>query len=128
MSLFKCFIPSETFFFKRNIIDDNIIVDIDFDQTMDQEFFAHLYYSGYNVKKVNAFFGHFRWHSSNKSLDTKPVRLIQSQEGLIIFNRYSGFKLPHNKLGITIYRILVLACGLYRRIFRRFKIGIYDCK
>lgn len=128
MSLFKCFIPSETFFFRSEIIKNGIFVDKDFDQVMDMEFFANLYHKGYNIKKVNAFFAHFRWHGSNKSLDTKPVRRIQSKEGLTIFNRYSGFYLPRNKLGLSIYRILTLAYGSYRRIFRKFRIGIYSSK
>lgn len=125
MSLFKCFTPSETFFFKRKIIDDGIIIDKEFDMAMDMELFAHIYYAGYAIKKVNAFFGHFRWHENNKSMDTKPVRLIQLKEGLTIFNRYSGYRLRQNAFNIFLYKNIVLMCGLYRRVCRTFSIGIY---
>jgi len=126
MSLFKCFIPSETFFFKSQILKDNILIDKSFDIAMDMELFAHIYFSGYKIKRVNSFFGHFRWHTNNKSLNSKSVRSIQYAEGLNIYNRYSGFNLPENRLGIWIYQSLVLACGLYRRICRKFSISIYS--
>lgn len=128
MSLFKCFIPSETFFFKKEIIINGLFVDKHFDMSMDKEFFAHIYYSGYKIKKVNAFLGHFRWHTSNKSLDTKPVRLIQLREGIEIFNRYSGFYLPQNKLGLFLYKTLVSIMGAYRRLCRMLGIRIYRNK
>lgn len=126
MSLFYCFIPSETFFFKREILENGISVDKHFDIAMDKEFFAHIYYSGYKIKKVNSFFGHFRWHGSNKSIDDKHVRKIRFKEGLEIFNRYSGFHLPQNKFGVIIYEGLVFSCGCYRTFFRVLGLGVYN--
>lgn len=128
MSLFYCFVPSETFFFKRKILENGIFIDKHFDIAMDKEFVAHIYYSGYNIRKVNAFFAHFRWHENNKSTDDQPVRKIRFREGLKIFNRYSGFRFPQNKWGILIYKGLVFFCGCYRTFFRTLGTGIYSKK
>lgn len=126
MSLFYCFIPSTTFFFKRAIIDDNIFIDKNFHIAMDKEFFAHIYYSGFSIKKVNSFFAHFRWHDNNKSIDSPEVKKIRIIEGIGTFNRYSGFKLPINTIGISIYKFVMTICGVYRYISRKFKISIYS--
>lgn len=125
MSVFYCFIPSTTFFFKRQIIDQGVIIDKSFHITMDKEFFAHIYYSGFKVKKVNAFFAHFRWHDSNKSIDTNEVKITRFLEGVEIFNRYTSFKLPKNKFGLSVYKFLMNVCGVYRTISRFLKIGLY---
>src|SRR5665213_1837569 len=108
MSLFKCFIPSETFFFKSDVLQNNIFIDENFDIAMDMELFAHIYFSGYTIIRVNEFLGHFRWHETNKSLDTKSVRKIRLREGLEIYNRYSKLNIPENLLGRFSYEILVL--------------------
>lgn len=125
LSLFYCFIPSETFFFRREILKNGIFIDKHFDIAMDKEFFAHIYYSGYKIQKVNAFFAHFRWHENNKSIDNKYVRSIRFKEGLEVFNRYSGFHLPQNKVGVFFYRVLVIFCGCYRTLFRLLRTGLY---
>ena len=128
MSLFYCFIPSETFFFRRKILTNGIFIDTHFDIAMDKEFFAHIYYSGYKIKKADAFFGHFRWHQNNKSIDTKVVKLIRFKEGLEIFNRYSRLYIPKNNLGISFYKMMGFSCGLYRSFSRKFNICIYRKK
>jgi len=116
MSLFLCFIPSETFFFRRKIIENNIYIDKQFDISMDKEFFAHIYYSGYRIEKINAFFAHFRWHNNNKSIDTKEVKSKRIKEGIETFNRYSGFHLPINKTGFFTYKTFINLCRIYRII------------
>jgi glycosyltransferase involved in cell wall biosynthesis len=125
MSLFYCFIPSTTFFFKRKIIDNNIYIDENFYISMDKEFFAHIYYSGYNIKKINNFFAHFRWHSNNKSLDTKEVKKIRLNEGIVIFNRYSKYSIPKNIFGLCVYYFLLKLVGFFRTICWFLKIYIY---
>lgn len=92
---------------------------------MDKEFFAHIYYSGYHIQKINSYFAHFRWHGSNKSIDTKEVKLIRFKEGLETFNRYSGLKLPYNSIGIFVHKSLNTICGFYRTCSRKLKISIY---
>lgn len=125
MSLFYCFIPSTTFFFKRHIIDKGIYIDKKFHIAMDKEYFAHIFYSGYNIKKIDAFLAHFRWHNSNKSIDTNEVKMIRLRESIEIFNRYSGYKLPLNSIGYTIYRFISNYCGLYRQISNKLKTGLF---
>ncbi len=125
MSLFYCFIPSTTFFFKRKIIDNGIMIDKDFHITMDKEFFAHIYYSGYNIKKKNSFFANFRWHENNKSIDTKEVQGIRIKEGIKVFNRFSKYKIPNNIIGVGLYRMGMLYCSIIRKISKQFKIGVF---
>ena len=125
MSLFYCFIPSTTFFFKRKIIDQGIFIDKTFHIAMDKEFFAHIYYAGFNIQKVNAFFAHFRWHENNKSIDSAEVKQIRYKEGVETFNRYSNLYLPINTVGVFFYKVLMAFCGLYRTISRKFNMGLY---
>ncbi|WP_225318058.1 glycosyltransferase family 2 protein [Flavobacterium luteum] len=125
MSVFYCFIPSTTFFFKRKIIDQGIFIDKSFHIAMDKEFFSHIYNLGFKIKKVNSFFAHFRWHDNNKSIDTNEVKETRLLEGLEIFNRYTSFKLPKNKFGLSVYIFFMNICGVYRTISRFLKIGLY---
>lgn len=126
MSLFYCHIPSTTLFFSRKILDDHILIDKYFDIAMDMEFIAHMLYSGYKVKKINSCFAHFRRHETNKSNDTKEVKKIRTREGMEIFNRYSGYRLPENIFGYSFYRSVDYFCMLYRHVSRTLNIGIYD--
>lgn len=125
MSLFYCFIPSTTFFFKRTILDQGILIDKEFHIAMDKEFFAHIYYAGFKIKKLDSYFAHFRWHDNNKSIDTKEVQQIRLIEGIKTFNRYSGYSLANNSLGVSIYKLISIYCEGYRFIGRRFNIGLY---
>lgn len=114
LSLFHCYIPSTTFFFRRNILDQGIWIDEDFHITMDKEFFAHILFSGYNMKYLHEFIAEFRWHAENKSIDTPAVRYTRYREGVEVFNRYSGWRLPRNRLGIELYRALFNFAKLYK--------------
>lgn len=125
MSLFYCFIPSNTFFFKRKIIDSGLLIDKSFHIAMDKEFFAHIIYSGFNIKKVDYFFAKFRWHADNKSIDTPTTKKIRIHEGLKIFNRYSMFYLPDNLISINVYILLMNFSVFYRLCCRYFKVDIY---
>jgi len=113
-SLFYCYIPSATFFFKRKIIEEGIYIDPDFHIAMDKEFFAHILYSGFNLLYVNDYFASFRWHESNKSIDSPAVKRIRYKEGFTIFNRYSSLKLPFNNVSIFIYRMICAMLLGYR--------------
>lgn len=118
LSLFHCFIPSATFFCKRKIIDDGIMIDKSKHITMDKDFFARILYSGYNIKYVNDFFAVFRWHSENKSIDSKKVKEIRYKEGLRLLNLLSSFKLPYNRLGLRLYIIANNLLLIYRKILK----------
>lgn len=116
ISLFNCYIPSTTFFFKRDVVDNNICIDKEFDISMDKEFFAHILYSDYTIAKIDALFAHFRWHDSNKSLNTKEVKEKVSKEGLIIFNRYTNSKIPITRINAKIYRQIALCVNNIRKV------------
>ena len=125
MSLWICYIPSTTFFFKRGIIDQGIIVDKDFHITMDKEFFAHIFYAGYNIQKANAFFAHFRWHDGNKSVPSKEIKNIRYIEGIKIANRYGKLQFSTNPIGVFLYKSMMLMCAAYRAFSRFFRVGVY---
>lgn len=104
LSLFHCFIPSATFFFKRKIIDEGIMIDISKHITMDKDFFSKILFKGYKLKYINDYFAVFRWHDKNKSLNTNETLRIRLKEGVELLNRYSKLKLPQNRLGYIIYK------------------------
>jgi len=107
LSLFHCYIPSTTFFFRRRIIDAGILIDKTKKIAMDKDFFANILFSGYKMKYVKDHFALFRWHDNNKSLElrnnlTKETRII---EGLEILNKYGPFSIPTNKLTQWLYYV-----------------------
>lgn len=120
LSLFHCFIPSATFFFKRKIIDNGIMIDKSKHITMDKDFFARILYNGYKLKYVNDFFAVFRWHGENKSIDTKKVKEIRFNEGLQLFNLLSKYKLPNDKFGLGLYVIMNYLLLVYRKFLKLF--------
>lgn len=128
MSLFYCLVPSETLFFRKSILNEELRIDKDFHISMDKEFIAHIFYSGYKIRKINAFIAHFRCHENNKSKNTTEVRAILRREGVVIFNRYSGLKLPENRFGAAIYKAAGEICAIYRELSRIFGIWLFDNK
>jgi len=106
--LFYCYIPSTTFFFKRKILDEGIRIDKHFHICMDKEFFAHIN-KKFKIKFVNDHFACFRWHDSNKSIDTLETKKIRYKEGINILNRYGTFiRLNADKnLHLEIYRLML---------------------
>lgn len=118
LSVFHCFIPSATFFFRRSILDSGVNIDKDFEIAMDKEFFAHIFNNGFNLIFVNDVFACFRWHKSNKSLDTARVKRIRRREGLVIFNRYSGMRVAQNKFTMFIYSVIVKFLLIYRCVLK----------
>lgn len=125
MSIVCCYIPSTTFFFRRSIIENGLLIDQDFHIAMDKEFFAHIFYSGFKIRKCEFFIANFRWHDSNKSIDTREVKAIRIREGIITFNRYSKFYLPNNRFGFGVYSLFIYMCKVYRGVSRLLGIGIF---
>lgn len=119
ISKLVCFIPSTTFFFKKKIIDNNIIIDKNFYISMDKEFFANLFSKNYKIHKIDKFLANFRWHDTNKSIDSFKIKKIRYKEGLIIFNRYSKIKLPKNIIGIFLYILIQQFALIYNGISKR---------
>jgi glycosyltransferase involved in cell wall biosynthesis len=123
LMLFCCYIHSTTFFFKKKIIDAGINIDKTFHITMDKEFFAHILYSDFKLKYVHDNFAVFRWHGGNKSINTGRVRLTRMREGLKIYNRYSGLKVPYNVFFLGVYWLAQESAQVYK--FLKKKIDHY---
>lgn len=118
LSLFHCFIPSATFFFKRIIIDNGISIDKTKHITMDKDFFARILYSGYKLRYANDYFAVFRWHENNKSLDNKETKYIRSKEGLETLLFITKLNLPSNALTIRAYSIISIILLIYRKYLK----------
>ena len=103
LSLFHCFIPSATFFFRRRIIDGGIKMDEGKHITMDKEFFANILFNGYRIGYVDDFFSVFRWHAKNKSLDSREVTRVRTKEGIELVNKYWNTNIPNNRLTQALY-------------------------
>lgn len=120
LSLFHCYVPSESFFFKRVILDDNIRIDKDYDITMDKKFVAQILYKNYRLKYIRDSFTVFRRHDANKSLETSKVKLTRAREGVRLLNDILKIKIPENYFTIKMY--IGIRTGLLplRRLMRLF--------
>lgn len=119
LSLFHIFISSESFFFRRRIIDDGVFIDAKFHIAMDKEFMARILYQRYVVKYINDDFAVFRRHDANKSKNSRSVRQILRKEGLKIFVRYSRIRVPENELTLSLYRTTSLALLPFRKLLKQ---------
>ena len=108
VSKFICFIPSTTFFFKREILNEKISFDKNMNFGMDKDFFANIYHNNFKIKKIEANFAFFRLHGDNKFEHRRNIKnfIIDTKEGLYIYNKYSQFKLPKNFFGYFIYVLI----------------------
>lgn len=118
LSLFHCFIPSTSFFFKRKIIDDGILIDKKIHITMDKDFLARILFADYKVKYIEDNFAIFRWHENNKSIDTKEIKSIRYREGLETFLSITKINLPINNMTIKAYSILSNILLIYRKYLK----------
>ncbi|MEG8988161.1 glycosyltransferase family 2 protein [Ignavibacteria bacterium 4148-Me] len=118
LSLFHCFIPSTSFFFKRKIIDNGILIDKNIHITMDKDFFARILYSGFKLKYVNDFWAIFRWHDANKSLDTREVKKIRYKEGLKTMITLTKSHIPVNQFTVNFYVLIIYLLKPYRKYLR----------
>jgi len=102
LSVFHCYIPSTTFFFKKNIYNDTIRIKASFHICMDKDFFANILYHKFKIKFINEFWAKFRLHETNKSNETLEVKKIRYSEGLKIFNTYF-FNIGNSRLSQIFY-------------------------
>jgi glycosyltransferase involved in cell wall biosynthesis len=65
---FGCYIPSTSTFFRRRLIERELLLDCDYRVAMDFEFFARLARLGCTFRYVPQFIAAFRWHEDNVSL------------------------------------------------------------
>lgn len=107
MSLLYTYIQSTSFFFKKDIIKDNHVLDKNLHLSMDMEFFARLLFAGYQFKYVNDYFACFRWHETNKSgLSDETVRK-NMKEIFYILNKVTKRKIRQTKANEYVYRMAV---------------------
>lgn len=118
MSLFHCFIFSESLFFKRKIIDANNFIDKDVLITMDKKFAAQLLFKNYRLKHIKDSFAVFRRHEFNKSSSTTNVKLISDKEGIRMINSILNMNIPENQLTIKMYRLIIVALLPVRMILK----------
>ena len=104
LSLLYTFIQSTSFFFRRNIIDADILLDTELNLCMDQDFYVRLLYSGYKLQYIDDYFAAFRWHGNNKSMLTDDVMRNNAIEGLKIINKYTSLHLKPDRLNILLYK------------------------
>lgn len=128
LALFHCYIPSTTFFFRREILEKEIKIDKNLHIAMDKDFFANILHNGYKVKYVNDFFAVFRWHDENKSLNTPTTKKTLIEEGFRIYNRYASFKLPENRWGIKLYSMSSHSLLLLRKFIKLYPVIIDKVK
>ena len=108
VSKFICFIPSTTFFFKREILNKKIYFDKNINFGMDKDFFANIYYNNFKIKKIETNFAYFRLHENNKFEHKRNINNLinDTKEGILIYNKYSKLKLPKNFFGFITYLLI----------------------
>ncbi len=107
LSLIYTFIQSTSFFFKKQIIDSNILIDTTLEYSMDKDFFTRLLYSGYKFKYVNDYFSSFRWHENNKTKPSKEREMYDLREGLYIINKITHWQLQESKNTAFLYKFAI---------------------
>jgi glycosyltransferase involved in cell wall biosynthesis len=64
---YGCYIPSTATFFRRDLIDRGLLLDPQFKNCMDTEYFLRLAMSGARFEHLPELLAAFRWHDSNIS-------------------------------------------------------------
>ena len=119
MSLFHCFVPSTTVFFRRRVIDAGLRMDKDMHISMDKDFFARMFYEGYRFRYLKGtYFAAFRWHDSNKSIETEQTGHRRHEEGLRIWNRYSGCPVEETPANVRRYVQAERATMVVRKLLK----------
>lgn len=103
LSLFYTFIQSTTLFFRRKVVDDNVMLDTGLNLCMDRDFYVRLLYGGYKLRYVDDYFAAFRWHESNKSLATHKTRKDSIVEYIQIVNKNTKYKLKPSDFNIYMF-------------------------
>ena len=62
-----CYIPSTSTFFRRSIITEGNLVDLDYKVCMDWEYYLRLLRKGYRFGYIPECLAGFRWHETNTS-------------------------------------------------------------
>jgi glycosyltransferase involved in cell wall biosynthesis len=62
------YIPSESLFVHRRVLDDGELIDPSYEWSMDYEYILRLALQGYTFAHVDRFFSDFRWHDESKTM------------------------------------------------------------
>lgn len=87
---YGCFIGTIGTFFRSDIFDEELFVDLDYKVVMDFEYFSRLAAKGKVFCHISNLVGAFRWTGSNVSLQTEKRR----KERLMVQRTFSRWKLP----------------------------------
>jgi hypothetical protein len=82
MLIFRCYIPSTTFFFKRHIFDQDFFIDEKLEFVMDKDYFLRLANAGFHFLHIPEVLAAFRWQGENKSI-SDPKGFHRESIGLI---------------------------------------------
>ncbi len=110
-----CYIDSNTTFFRRSVVDEGLLLNIEYRVCMDFEYFTRLAGKGKIYGYLRRPVAAFRWHGSNSSLSVERRRT----ERLLVQRTWSQMKLsPHGYDALArLYRFkrawLKLLCGTY---------------
>lgn len=105
LAFFYTYVQSTSLFFRKKIIDDNVLLDVDLNLCMDQDFLVHMLYRGYKFRYINDYFAAFRWHNSNKSLISDEVRRNNALEGIKIINKHTNLRLPSSRATVLAFHL-----------------------
>jgi glycosyltransferase involved in cell wall biosynthesis len=87
-----CYIDSNTTFFRRSVVDEGLLLNVEYRVCMDFEYFTRLAEKGKNYGYLRRPLAAFRWHGSNASLQIER-RLT---ERLLVQRTWSQLKLSSN--------------------------------
>jgi len=83
---YGCYIPSTATFFRRDLIDRGLLLDTQFKNCMDTEYFLRLAMSGARFEHLPELLAAFRWHDSNistKFAERRQAERLQIQRQIL---------------------------------------------
>ncbi len=87
---YGCFIVTATTFFRRNIFEENLMLDTEYRVDMDYDFFVRAALAGKSFHYINRLLAAFRWLGTNASLQHEKRR----RERLRVQHHRSTLKAP----------------------------------
>ncbi len=87
---YGCFVCTVTTFFRREVFEENLLLDEHYRVVMDFEYFVRLAASGKTFKYIDRLLGAFRWLGTNASLQLDKRR----EERIRVQKAWSALKAP----------------------------------
>ena len=114
-----CIIPSTSCFYRREIIDAGHLLDVNYKNTMDLEYYLRLMRLGYKFAYLPEALAHFRWYNESTTMKNWQ-RMID--EGLQCKREHIDERnLPRILKNVTVLKILRVAFQA-RRVLKRISI------